>query len=166
MNDTNKLLNQLRIDREPEPIATSGVSRKGLWLGLGGAIVVAATLSGYALLRPHQAEAVSEQPSAAVKTAEAQTVTVAAAPTASDNAVLNASGYIVARRQATVSAKLTGRVTEVMIDEGKAVKEGDVIAVLDDTNLRAAADYSRAQLDQARASQRAADVALANEAPL
>ncbi|MGP1609944.1 MAG: efflux RND transporter periplasmic adaptor subunit, partial [Burkholderiales bacterium] len=67
------------------------------------------------------------------------------------------------RRQATVSAKLTARVTEVLIDEGQQVTEGEVIARLDDSNVRAVWVRDNAQLAQARASQRAAQSALANE---
>ena len=46
-------------------------------------------------------------------------------------AVLNASGYVTARRQATVSSKVTGKVTEVLIEEGMQVKEGQILARLD-----------------------------------
>jgi len=50
--------------------------------------------------------------------------------------VLDASGYVTARRQATVSAKITGKVTEVLIEEGQRVREGAVLARLDDTEAR------------------------------
>ena len=60
--------------------------------------------------------------------------------------VLNASGYVTARRQATVSAKFTGRVTEVLIEEGMEVEEGQVLARLDDSNLRPALALAEAQL--------------------
>jgi multidrug efflux pump subunit AcrA (membrane-fusion protein) len=49
------------------------------------------------------------------------------------DSVLDASGYVTARRQATVSAKITGKVAEVLIEEGMRVSEGDVLARLDDT---------------------------------
>jgi multidrug efflux pump subunit AcrA (membrane-fusion protein) len=54
-----------------------------------------------------------------------------------DRTVLNASGYVTARREATVSSKVTGKVTEVFIEEGVAVKSGQVLAKLDDTNAQA-----------------------------
>jgi RND family efflux transporter MFP subunit len=66
----------------------------------------------------------------------------------------------VARRQATVSAKTTGRVVEVMIEEGQSVQQDQIIARLDDTNTRAALAQARAQLQQAQASLQAAKVAL------
>jgi RND family efflux transporter MFP subunit len=59
--------------------------------------------------------------------------------------VLNASGYVVARREATVSSKVTGKVIEVLIEEGMRVETGQVLARLDDTNLRASLDLAEAQ---------------------
>jgi RND family efflux transporter MFP subunit len=65
--------------------------------------------------------------------------------------VLDASGYVTARRQATVSAKITGKVAEVLIEEGMQVKEGDVLARLDDTEARAQLALAQAQLAATRA---------------
>jgi RND family efflux transporter MFP subunit len=65
--------------------------------------------------------------------------------------VLDATGYVTARREATVSAQMTGKVTEVLFDEGDRVKEGQVIARLDDTAQRAALAQAQAQLQSARA---------------
>jgi RND family efflux transporter MFP subunit len=64
--------------------------------------------------------------------------------------VLDASGYVTARRQATVSAKITGKVSEVLIEEGMRVREGAVLARLDDTEARAQLGLARAQLAAAR----------------
>jgi RND family efflux transporter MFP subunit len=64
--------------------------------------------------------------------------------------VLDASGYVTARRQATVSAKITGKVAEILIEEGMRVKEGDVLARLDDTEARAQLALTRAQLTATR----------------
>ena len=64
--------------------------------------------------------------------------------------VLDASGYVTARRQATVSAKITGKVTEVLIEEGQRVREGAVLARLDDTEAQAQLGLTRAQLVAAR----------------
>src|SRR5262249_45161392 len=64
--------------------------------------------------------------------------------------VLDASGYVTARRQATVSAKITGKVTEVTIEEGMRVKEGEILARLDDTEAKAGLALARAQLTAAR----------------
>ena len=65
--------------------------------------------------------------------------------------VLDATGYVTARRQATVSAKVTGQVTEVLIEEGQQVQSGEVLARLDNTDAQAQLDLAQAQLDAARA---------------
>src|SRR3954449_3902206 len=62
------------------------------------------------------------------------------------SAVLNASGYIVARRRATVSSKVTGKVLDVLIEEGHPVREGQVLAHLDDSQARATLNLAEAQL--------------------
>ena len=64
--------------------------------------------------------------------------------------MLDASGYVTARRQATVSAKITGKVTEVLIEEGMRVEEGAVLARLDATEAKAQLALARAQLAAAR----------------
>jgi RND family efflux transporter MFP subunit len=80
-----------------------------------------------------------------------QTVVVrAAGQGAGAGSVLDASGYVTARRQATVSAKITGKVTEVLIEEGQRVREGAVLARLDDTEAQAQLGLTRAQLTAAR----------------
>src|SRR5262249_6406791 len=69
-----------------------------------------------------------------------------------DRTVLNASGYVTARREATVSSKVTGKVIEVLIEEGMKVEEGQVLARLDDTNVKASLQLAAAQLESARRS--------------
>jgi RND family efflux transporter MFP subunit len=64
--------------------------------------------------------------------------------------VLDASGYVTARRQATVSAKVTGKVVEVLIEEGQRVDENAVLARLDDTEARAQLSLNQSQLALAR----------------
>jgi RND family efflux transporter MFP subunit len=65
-------------------------------------------------------------------------------------AVLNASGYVTARRRATVSSKVTGKVLEVFVEEGRAVHKGQVLAKLDDSQVRAALAVAEAQLETAK----------------
>src|SRR5688500_9959078 len=67
-------------------------------------------------------------------------------------AVLNASGYVTARRRATVSSKVTGKVLSVLIEEGQPVKAGQILAHLDDTQQRAALAFAEAQLASTRKS--------------
>ncbi|HUL55204.1 MAG TPA: efflux RND transporter periplasmic adaptor subunit [Opitutaceae bacterium] len=64
--------------------------------------------------------------------------------------VLNASGYVTARREATVSSKVTGKVIEVLVEEGMHVKDGQILARLDDTNIRASLQLAEAQLAAAK----------------
>jgi RND family efflux transporter MFP subunit len=86
----------------------------------------------------------------------------AAAPVSS---ILDASGYVVARRQATVSAKITGKVVAVLIEEGQRVEAGEIIARLDDANARAQVAQAAAQVEQQRANLTAARVAFDNAGP-
>jgi RND family efflux transporter MFP subunit len=64
--------------------------------------------------------------------------------------LLNASGYVTARRAATVSSKVTGKVIEVLVEEGKKVDEGQVLARLDSSNVTASLQLAEAQLESAR----------------
>jgi RND family efflux transporter MFP subunit len=66
--------------------------------------------------------------------------------------ILNASGYVEPRRRATVAAKITGRVTEVLVDEGMWVEHGQILARLDDSDARRRRDATRAERDVARAA--------------
>ncbi|MGQ0732170.1 MAG: efflux RND transporter periplasmic adaptor subunit [Acidobacteriota bacterium] len=74
--------------------------------------------------------------------------------------VLNASGYVTARRRATVSSKVTGKVVEVNVDEGMSVREGQVLARLDDATQKAALALAQAQVEAARGSLREMSVRL------
>jgi HlyD family secretion protein len=65
-------------------------------------------------------------------------------------AVLNASGYVVARRRATVSSKITGRVVEVLVEEGQPVHKGQVLARLDPTTYERALALAEAELQASR----------------
>ena len=80
--------------------------------------------------------------------------------------LLDASGYVVARRQATVSAKITGKVTEVLIEEGQHVERDQVVGRLDDSNTRAALDQAQAQVKQAEAQLRSARTSFADARPI
>lgn len=149
MNDSSALLNQLRIDRSSPPPA--GGKRGSFWIIAVIIVLLAAGVTAAALLKS------SGVPVHAV-TARA----VPSAGAAAGASLLDASGYVVARRQATVSAKITGKVTEVLIEEGQYVKEGEVVARLDDTNIRAAYDQAQAQLALAKAGLEEVHVNLAN----
>jgi HlyD family secretion protein len=74
------------------------------------------------------------------------------ASAAGNRTVLNASGYVVARREATVSSKVTGKVAEVLIEEGMKVEDGQILARLDTSNVSASLKLAEAQLEAARAA--------------
>ncbi|HET7843571.1 MAG TPA: efflux RND transporter periplasmic adaptor subunit [Xanthomonadales bacterium] len=135
MNNQSELLNQLRIDRSAE---TPSGSRGWLVGGIATALLVAAGVVAWAMTR--------EQP-AVVRVEPAR----AAAGIPQSASVLDATGYVTARRQATVSAKITGKVRDVRIEEGQRVAENEVLATLDDTEAQASLALYRAQLDAARA---------------
>ena len=67
-------------------------------------------------------------------------------------AVLNASGYVTARRRATVSSKVTGKVVDILVEEGMAVQIGQVLARLDDTMERSQLALAEARLGAARSA--------------
>jgi len=80
-------------------------------------------------------------------------VATAAKPDAGGRqALLNASGYITPRRRATIAAKITGRVTGVFFDEGTRVAEGQLLATLDDSDVKRALDSAKADRDAAKAA--------------
>ena len=139
MNASAELLKELRIDRSatPPPRGPSP-SRRWLWVVIGLVLVLLAALAVGMLARG--------KPAATVETAPV----VAMSQGGGSNAVLDASGYVVARRMATVSAKITGKVREVMIEEGMRVEEGQVMATLDPIDANAQRSLNAAQLDAAR----------------
>jgi hypothetical protein len=132
---TSELLKQLRIDRSDSEIPHSRARRFVL---VGSVLVVlAGSLCWFALTRPGPPT---------VRTAVAR----AASQKPGANPVLDASGYVTARRQATVSAKITGKVAEALIEEGMRVQGGDVLARLNDTEAKAQLALAKAQLTAAR----------------
>ena len=67
-----------------------------------------------------------------------------------ESTILNASGYVAARRRATVSSKVTGKLVEVLVEEGMAIRQGQVLARLDDATLRAQLALAEARLSATR----------------
>jgi RND family efflux transporter MFP subunit len=90
----------------------------------------------------------SRHPPTPVHIVAARPITSNAAAAAS---VLDATGYVTARREATVSAQITGTLTAVLIEEGDHVKAGQVLGTLDDTAQRASLAQAEAQLHSAQA---------------
>ena len=135
MSASADLLKELRIDRKAAPPATP---RRGPWVVLGVLAIVALAGAGAWWILRH-------------KPVEVHTAPVAAIAAGGESAsVLDASGYVVARRMATVSAKITGKVREVFIEEGMRVEQGQVMATLDPVDADAQRALSAAQLEQSR----------------
>ena len=82
---------------------------------------------------------------------EVETATVQRLTAEQASAVLNATGYTYARVRAAVGSKITGRITELHVDEGDAVAAGDLIAVLDSEDLKAAVRRAEAALIESTA---------------
>jgi RND family efflux transporter MFP subunit len=144
------LIEQLRIERPAAPVRSRSAWR---W---GGALAAAVALAvGAALVLMPRAVPIR------VAMAEPAPADAPVGP----SSILDASGYVVARRQATVSAKITGKVVWVGIEEGQRVERDEIIARLDDTNARASVAQAQAQVEQAKANREAALVALANATP-
>jgi len=141
MSDKSALLDSLKIERTPVRRGTSP------WLyGVLAVLLLGAAGGGWYFWPDNRI------------TVHAVTASAEGSGGASGSG-LDASGYIVARRTATLSAKILGKVTEVNFEEGQKVKAGDIVARLDDSNSLAALRQAEAQAVQAKAT-------LDNTAPL
>jgi RND family efflux transporter MFP subunit len=137
MNTSNELLKELRIDRSEAP-----PSRRGPWIALGALALAAILAAGAWWL-------FGRDSGPELRTA---VVTRVGGKGGGGGSVLDASGYVVARRMATVSAKITGKVREVNIEEGQVVKAGQVLATLDLIDADANLALARAQLAVAKSN--------------
>jgi len=134
MSTDQSTLEGLRIDRRQKP---AQAPRRGRWIAAGAVPLVVVLALGW-LARPNLLPV--------------RVTTVHPAGGAAAGAVLNATGYVTARRQATVSSKVTGKVVDLLIEEGMEVKAGQVLARLDSKTQDAALALANAQLVQARSA--------------
>jgi HlyD family secretion protein len=133
MNPDKQTLEELRIDRAPAPRG-----RPRVMLVVTSLVLIAAIVALiWWFLRPKKAAVV-------------QTVVVQASASGEDKTLLNAAGYVTARRAATVSSKITGKVVEVLVEEGMKVEAGQVLARLDSSNVEKSLRLSEAQLESVR----------------
>jgi RND family efflux transporter MFP subunit len=137
VTDLKSELSSLKIDRTRRP---SSPWRWPLLL-VTPALLVLAVLYG---LRARQAL------SAPLVETTTAAVSRDVAPSAG-TPILTASGYVVARRKAVVSAKIQGRLSELRVEEGSVVREGEVLARLESVDYAAAVDRSRAAVQRAEA---------------
>ena len=139
--DRSDLLGSLKIDRSAPAPAVGGRPIK--WFVLLAVVAGVAFVGWFSPLSPlvdSRSEGLS------IRTAVAR-----AAVAENAGSVLDATGYVVARRQATVSAKTTGKVIDVLIEEGDRVEKGQMLAVLDDSGPRAQLALADSRLQSARA---------------
>ncbi len=136
MNDLSRDLASLRIDRDSRARPPRAWAR---WVAPAIVILAGAAAVWWWFAR----EGPVPVQVAAVETRGAADTTA--------RAVLNASGYVTARRRATVSSRVTGRVAEVLVDEGMSIRQGQVLARLEDDTARALLDVAEAQLAAAQA---------------
>lgn len=145
MTDLKDELAALRIERAP--MTAEGGRRWVKWVVVG-LLLAGAGAAAWAWMN-------RERP------IEVEVVTVSERAAGAQASVLNAAGYVTARRRATVSSKVTGKVIEVNVEEGMAVREGQILARLDDSTVRAALALSQAQAEAARGNMRESEVRLA-----
>jgi RND family efflux transporter MFP subunit len=137
------LLKELRIDRHQRDDHADGGGR---WPWIAGTAVLVLLLVLLLLLAAAAWIFIGNR-ATPVRVAAA----VAPSSDSESGAVLQATGYVTARRQATVSAQITGTLTAVLIEEGDHVQQGQVLARLDDSGYKASLAASKAQADAARA---------------
>jgi HlyD family secretion protein len=150
--DKSKLLRSLSIDRSANKPERS--NRR--WLPISAAIAVCivgfAAFAAYEFRRPDPPKEVASQPAQQPNT-QSQTPQPQQTPTNNKAAgSLAASGYVVARRKATVAAEITGKVVEVFIDEGMTVTEGQVVARLDSVLAERDYELARSRVETADAA--------------
>ena len=134
-------LTKLRIDRDVAPIRRR---RRRRWIVLAVVAVLAAAAAAWFLLQP--------------RAATVQTTPIVTTHPSQQFVVLNATGYVVAQRKAAISSKATGRLEWLGVAEGSRVKEGDVIARIDNRDVVAQAQSAQATVRAARAVVQQAEV--------
>jgi RND family efflux transporter MFP subunit len=144
MPDLKEDLAALRLEREPD---TQPRRRWVVWLVLAVLLIAAGGGAWWWFSRE--------------RAVEVETATVSSRQAGTQAAVLNATGYVTARRRATVSSKITGKVIEVNIEEGMAVRAGQVLARLDSETQRASVALAEAQAEAARRNVNESEVRLA-----
>jgi RND family efflux transporter MFP subunit len=133
MENTNIDLSALRISRSQQ--TQDGPPKKtGLYIGIAIAVIVVIACGVY-FTQQLFAPAV-----------EVHLTTVAWTSPSQSNAVLTASGYVVAQRKAAIASKATGRIVYLGVVEGDRVNKGEIIARLEDADVRAALEQAQATL--------------------
>src|SRR5882672_2856497 len=151
--DKSKLLRSLTIDRS----ANTAERPSRRWLPISAAIVACVVAFGaFAAYEFRRQDAPKETGSQTAQqpAAQPQKAQQPQQPATNNKAAgsLAASGYVVARRKATVAAEITGKVVEVFIDEGMTVTEGQVVARLDSVLAEKDYELARSRVETADAA--------------
>lgn len=143
MTEKSDLLGQLKIDRNNDDargISTRSVIVISLAAAAIAAIIAVQFTSGPSAPDENSATVEASPETATPSNLPAEGAAIAATSSSEDEAtatpderILNASGYITARRMATVSSKIMGLITEILVEEGMEVSAGQVLARLDDS---------------------------------
>jgi RND family efflux transporter MFP subunit len=133
MEAQNADLSALKIDRNKES-EEAGKSRRTTWL-VSVLLFFAVALGGYFALGNALAQAIEVSLATAALTSPSQS-----------NAMLAASGYVVAQRKASVASKATGRLVYLGVVEGDKVKKDQIIGQLEDSDVLASLEQARANL--------------------
>lgn len=158
--DKRQLVEKLHIDRDPTPEQVPSEEtrpRTALrrWAALVAVVVPLMAASWYLGTRMGPDAQSAQAPDGARQVGPELAVVRAANASAGSGpaeGILDASGYIVARREATVSASRIGKLESISVEEGDTVEKGDVIARLDSSTERAELSISKAQLRAARSA--------------
>jgi HlyD family secretion protein len=144
VSDLRNELASLRLDPEPRP------SRRGVWLALAAAVLLVA------------GSVLAWRARTAFAATEVETTRPVIEQSGGDGGspLLTASGYVVARRKAVVSAKIQGRLAELRVEEGSRVRENDVLARLESSDYEAQVQRARAQVQQTDAQVNASSAAI------
>ena len=134
-------LSSLRIDRDATPIRRR---RRRRWVWLATVAILLAAAGGWFMLQP--------------RVQSVQTTPIVTSYPSQQYVVLNATGYVVAQRKAAISSKATGRLEWLGVAEGSRVKEGDIIARIDNRDVVAQAQSVEASVRAARANVEQAEV--------
>jgi HlyD family secretion protein len=145
VTDLTQDLASLRLDNQAPK------SRRGVWIML--IVLIVAGAVGLVAWRATET----------LRAMEVETVSPTVeqtGPSAAGTPVLSASGYIVARREAVVSSKIQGRLSDLRVEEGSVVKAGELLARLESADFVASVERARAQLQQAEASVGSSDASV------
>ena len=131
-------LSKLKIDESVRTFRPKGRYRKRIYLA---AFILLGVIAGWLYLSGFISPAVPVEVATVSQIYPSQVLSQ-----------LSASGYVVAQRKAAVASKITGRLVALMVEEGSRVKEGQVIARLENQDVTASRNQAEANMSASRAN--------------